>query len=125
MIIKTEPALDSVMVSIHSMQVHIVQRVTLMRQVNAHFTVHQHCKCFDHKDYGDWKLQGTWRENLHCLWKRDVRIICRDSPQFLQPFSIDSADFPCRSPCNFQSLWSLWSKNLQCSLNQLSNMLRF
>ena len=28
------------MVSIHSMQVHIVQRVTLMQQVNAHFTVH-------------------------------------------------------------------------------------
>ena len=33
-----------------------------------------HCKCFDHKDYGDWKLQGTCRENLHYLWKRAVRI---------------------------------------------------
>ena len=21
-----------------------------------------HCKCFDHKDYRDWKLQGTCRE---------------------------------------------------------------
>ena len=33
-----------------------------------------HCKCFDHKDYRDWKLQGTCRENLHYLWKRSVSI---------------------------------------------------
>ena len=33
-----------------------------------------HCKCFDHKDYRDWKLQGTCRENMHYLWKRAVRI---------------------------------------------------
>ena len=33
-----------------------------------------HCKCFDHKNYGDWKLQGPCRENLHYLWKRAVRI---------------------------------------------------
>ena len=77
-----------------------------------------HCKCFDHKDYRDCKLQGTCRKNLHYLWKRAVRIAgkpCnnysinnyyRVSLQFLQPFSIDSADFPCRdpaisSPCSF------------------------
>ena len=33
-----------------------------------------HCKCFDHKNYRDRKLQGTCRENLHYLWKRAVRI---------------------------------------------------
>ena len=33
-----------------------------------------HYKCFDHKDYKDWKLRGTCRENLHYLWKRAVRI---------------------------------------------------
>jgi hypothetical protein len=31
-------------------------------------------KCFDHKNYGDWKLRGPCRENLHYLWKRAVRI---------------------------------------------------
>ena len=33
-----------------------------------------HCKCFDHKNYRDWKMQGPCRENLHYLWKRAVRI---------------------------------------------------
>jgi hypothetical protein len=33
-----------------------------------------HCRFFDHKAYGDWKLQGTCRENLHYLRKRTVRI---------------------------------------------------
>ena len=33
-----------------------------------------HCKCFDHKNYGDWKLRGPCRENLHYLWKRAIRI---------------------------------------------------
>ena len=33
-----------------------------------------HCQCFHHKNYGDWKLQGPCRENLHYLWKRAVRI---------------------------------------------------
>ena len=72
-----------------------------------------HCKFFDHKDYRDWKLRGTCRENLHYLWKRAVRVAgfphnsyrgyknCGETLQFLQPFSIDSADFPCRSPVVF------------------------
>ena len=34
-----------------------------------------HCKCFEHKNYGDWKLRGPCRENLHYLWKRAVRIV--------------------------------------------------
>jgi hypothetical protein len=29
---------------------------------------------FDRKNYGDWKLRGPCRENLHYLWKRAVRI---------------------------------------------------
>ena len=33
-----------------------------------------HCKCFDHKNYGVWKLRSPCRENLHYLWKRAVRI---------------------------------------------------
>ena len=33
-----------------------------------------HCKYFDHKDYRDWKLWETCRENLHYLWKRAVRV---------------------------------------------------
>ena len=85
-----------------------------------------HCKCFDHKNYSDWKLQGTCRENLHYLWKRAVRIAgkpCNNyrtnnyhgvSPQFLQPFSIDSADFPCRSPA-ISSPCSFYGQNI-CSV---------
>ena len=88
-----------------------------------------HCKCFDHKNYRDWKLQGTCRENLHYLWKRAVRIAgnpCdnyrtnnyhRDSLQFLQPFSIDSADFPCRSPA-ISSPCSFYGQNI-CSVVQV------
>ena len=34
-----------------------------------------HCKCFDHKNYRNWKLRGPCRENLHYLWKRAVRIV--------------------------------------------------
>ena len=74
------------------------------------YTIYVHCKCFDHKNYGDWKLRGPCMENLHYLWKRNVRIAGKPrdnyrscnyhgvSPQFLQPFSIDNAGFPCRDP---------------------------
>ena len=56
-----------------------------------------HCNCFDHKNYGVWKLLGDYRENMHYLWQSAVRIVgfpCkyRVSQQFLQHFSIDSAD---------------------------------
>ena len=69
-----------------------------------------HCKFLPHENYGDWELRGPCRENLHYLWKRAVRISGKPhdnyrtynyhgvSPQFLQPFSIDSADFPYRDP---------------------------
>ena len=69
-----------------------------------------HCQCFNHKNYGDWKLQGACSENLHYLWKRAVRFAGKPcdnyrscnyhgvSPQFLQPFSMDRAGFPCRDP---------------------------
>ena len=75
-----------------------------------------HCKYFDHKNYGDWKLRGPCRENLNYLWKRAVRIAgfpcnCRVSPQFLQPFSIDSADFPCRDPA-ISSPRSFYGQNI-------------
>jgi hypothetical protein len=33
-----------------------------------------HCKFLPHENYGDWKLRGPCRENLHYLWKRAVRI---------------------------------------------------
>ena len=32
------------------------------------------CKFLPHENYGDWKLRGPCRENLHYLWKRAVRI---------------------------------------------------
>ena len=82
-----------------------------------------HRKCFDYKNYGDWKLQGPCRENLHYLWKRAVKIAgnphdnyrtCkhhRVSPQFLQPFSIDRADFPCRDPA-ISSPRSFYGQNI-------------
>ena len=59
-----------------------------------------HCKCFDHKNYGDWKLRGPCKENLHYLLKKAWIIMgfsCdyEVSPQFLQSFSIDSANFFC------------------------------
>ena len=85
-----------------------------------------HCKCFDHKNYGDWKLRGPCRENLHYLWKRAVRIAGKPrdnyrscnyhgvSPQFLQPFSIDSADFTCRDPA-ISSPRSFYGQNI-CSV---------
>ena len=69
-----------------------------------------HCKFLPHENYRDWKLRGPCREKLHYLWKRAVRIAkkpcdnhrscnChRFSPQFLKPFSINKADFPCRDP---------------------------
>ena len=77
-----------------------------------------HCKCFDHKNYGDWKKRGPCRENLHYLWKRAVRIAGFPSnygvlPQFLQPLSLDSADFPCRGPA-FSSPCSFYGQNI-CS----------
>ena len=83
-----------------------------------------HCKCFDHKDYKDWKFQGTCRENLHYLWKMAMRIPgfphnsykcknCGETLQFLQSFFIDSADFPCRSPA-ISSPCSLYGQNI-CS----------
>ena len=51
------------------------------------------------KNYGDWKKRGPCRNNLHYLWKRALRIArkpcsCGETPQFLQPFSIDSAGAP-------------------------------
>ena len=60
-------------------------------------------------------------KNLHYLWKRAVRItgkprIYEETPQFLQPFSIENADFSLQGPRNFQSPYFLWSKHLQCSL---------
>ena len=78
-----------------------------------------HCKCFDHKNYGDWKLQGPCRENLHYLRKRAVRIAgfprnCGVFPQFLQSFSIDIADFPCRNPA-ISSPRSFYGQNI-CSV---------
>ena len=85
-----------------------------------------HCKCFDHRNYGDWKLRGPCRENLQYLWKRAVRIAGNPhdnyrtynyhgvSPQFLQPFSIDSADFPCRDPA-ISSPRSFYGQNI-CSV---------
>ena len=69
-----------------------------------------HRKFLPHENYGDWKLRGPCRENLHYLWKRAVRIAGKThdnyrtynyhgvSSQFFQPFSIDSANFPCRDP---------------------------
>ena len=69
-----------------------------------------HYKFLPHENYRDWKLQSPCRENLHYQWKRPVRIAKKpcdnyrsfnhhgNSPQFLQPFSIDSADLPCRDP---------------------------
>jgi hypothetical protein len=89
-----------------------------------------HCKCFDHKSYGDWKLRGPCRENLHYLWKRAVRIAGKPcdnyrscnyhgvSLQFLQPISIDSADFPCRDPA-ISSPRSFYGQNI-CSVDNLT-----
>ena len=73
------------------------------------------------KTLGDCKLWGPCRENLHYLWKRVVSIVGKPrdnyrscnfhgvSPQFLQAFLIDSADFSCRDPaipshCNFHGV---------------------
>ena len=92
-----------------------------------------HCKCFDHKNYGDWKLRGPCRENLHYLWKRAVRIAGNPhdnyrtynyhgiSLQFLQPFSIDSADFPCRDPAIF-SPRSFYGQNICSVVNKKRGM---
>ena len=33
-----------------------------------------HCKFLPNENYDDWELHGPWRENLHYLWKRAVRI---------------------------------------------------
>ena len=55
-----------------------------------------HCKCFDHKNYGDWKLRALCRENLHYLWKRAVRIFpCNYSPfpQIVQIFPAGTLQF--------------------------------
>ena len=78
---------------------------------------------FDHKNYGDWKLRGPSGEILHYLCKRAVRIKgkTRDNyrtynyhgffSQFLQPFYIDSAEFPCRDPA-ISSPYSFYSQNI-------------
>ena len=55
------------------------------------------------KRYNTMKFLPTLQMHLHHLWKRAVRIAGKPrdnyrSPQFLQPFSIDSADSPCRDP---------------------------
>ena len=75
-----------------------------------------HCKCFDHKNYED--CRGLCREDLHYLWKRVVRIAgflhnCRVSLQFLQPFSIDSADFR-RWPWLLSLVLTQWSLKIFC-----------
>ena len=59
-----------------------------------------HCKCFDHKNYRDWKLRGPCRENLHYLWKRAVRIVGfpRNSPHIH-----GKCRFSLQGPRNFQS----------------------
>ena len=59
------------------------------------------------------------RENLNCLWKRAVRIAgfpCnyKVSPQFLQHFSIDRTDFPCRDSAISRSR-SFYGQNI-CSV---------
>ena len=51
-----------------------------------------HCKCFDNKNYGDWKLRGKSHDNYRPY---NYQWGC---PQFLQPSSKDSADFPSRDP---------------------------
>ena len=50
------------------------QRLSAIAETLAKTEIEVHCKCFDHIDYGDWKLQGICRENLHYLWKGAVRI---------------------------------------------------
>ena len=65
----------------------------LMPENDSNFTakVNYTAKFLLHENYGDWELRGPCREHLHYLWKRAVRIVGK-------PFSIDSADFPCRDP---------------------------
>ena len=72
------------------------------------------------------KCSISIRENLHYQWKRAVRIAgfphnsyrgcksCRETLQFLQPFFIDSADFPCRGPA-FSNPHSFYGQNI-CSI---------
>ena len=68
-----------------------------------------HCKFLPHENYGDLKFLGPCRENLYYLEELQGNPViiglpdnCRfcnyyeGSSQFLQPFSIYSADFPCR-----------------------------
>ena len=48
-----------------------------------------HCKCFDYKNYGDWKLQGPCREHLHYLLKRAERTLAEsawDNPFLIGKF---------------------------------------
>ena len=74
------------------------------------------------KTMGTGNCRGPCRENLHYLWKRAVRIVgfpcnCGVSLQFLQPFSIDSADFPCKDP-TISSHQSFYGQNI-CSVLQI------
>ena len=79
------------------------------------------------QSFTPWKLQGLgiagFLQGLYYLWKTGVRIIvgkprdnCRScnyykvSLQFLQPFSIDCANFRCRDP----TIPSPRSFHLQC-----------
>ena len=85
-----------------------------------------HCKFLPHENYWDWELRGPCRKNLHYIWRRAVRIAWKPhddyrsynyhgvSLQFLQPFSIDSADFPCRDPA-ISSPRSFYGQNI-CSV---------
>jgi hypothetical protein len=41
-----------------------------------------HCKFLPHENYGDWKLRGPCRENLHYLWIRAVRIAGKPSDNY-------------------------------------------
>ena len=81
------------------------------------------------------KLRAPCRENLHYIWKRAVRIAKkppdnyrnysyhRVSPQFLQPFSRDDADFPCRDPTISNPL-SFYRQNI-CSVRTIKQFHNF
>ena len=107
-----------------------------MLQKNTAICKTVHCQFLPHENYSDWELQGPCRKNLHYLLKRPVRIAGKPHenyrtynchgvfPQYLQPFSIDSADFPCKDPTIYSPPKFSWGKNWQC-VNVLDHNLRF
>ena len=80
-----------------------------------------HCKCFDHKNYADWKLRGPCREDLHYLWKSVVRIVgkphnCGETMQLggnpAILIALFHADFfPCKDP-TISSPLSFYGQNI-------------